>query len=413
MPRSRIRSSEPESFRVSEGLEVDSVADLCDLVDRGDEPLRFHGGGTKPALSDARAGEQAVALGRLSGVVAYDPSEYTVSVRSGTPVTELAELLGGHGQFLPFDPMLIDAGATVGGTVASGLSGPGRLGWGGLRDYLLEVRFVDGLGALVRGGGRVVKNAAGFDLPKLMVGSCGSLGPLVEVTLKVFPRPRTTRTFELHLEGADGGTRDAGDLRREQAAAAEHFLVRVNQARLEPEALEIELTSPARVATDGDPLSRPAPRVLMRFSGPALALERRLSRVRNLLEGELGSGLNLRLLDEDQQREAWRGLRELSWAESHLVLCKVPSSPKRVADLLSLREDGETWWISAGGQQVLLAVAPQRLAELSNRAPGLLPLRCPPEASASIRRPVAGVVRRHDEFASAVRQAVDPRGRFA
>src|SRR4029079_11399792 len=93
-----------------------------------------------------------------------------------------------RGQYLPFDPKCVEAGATLGGTVASGLSGPGRFRFGGLRDFILGVRFVDGAGRLLRMGGKVVKNAAGFDLPKFFVGSLGRFGILAELTFKVFPR---------------------------------------------------------------------------------------------------------------------------------------------------------------------------------------------------------------------------------
>jgi glycolate oxidase FAD binding subunit len=131
----------------------------------------------------------------LSGVVAYDPQEFIVTVQAGTSVTELTALLRDHGQYLPFDPMLSQRGATLGGTVASNLAGPCRFRFGGIRDFVIGVRFVDGLGNLLRGGGQVVKNAAGFDFPKLMVGSAGRFGLMYELTFKVFPRPERFSTL--------------------------------------------------------------------------------------------------------------------------------------------------------------------------------------------------------------------------
>ena len=116
----------------------------------------------------------------------------------GTPVKTLQQALAENGQYLPFDPVCIEQGATLGGTIASGISGPDRLLYGSLRDFVMEVELIDGLGRLVRGGGKVVKNSAGFDLPKLMVGSYGRLGVLTEATLKVFPKPPAylTQQFE-------------------------------------------------------------------------------------------------------------------------------------------------------------------------------------------------------------------------
>ena len=106
----------------------------------------------------------------LNGVLEYEPSEFTFTALAGTPVRDIAAILAERGQYLPFDPMLVGAGSTLGGTVASGLSGPGRFRFGGLRDFILGVRFVDGGGRLLRLGGKVVKNSAGFDVPKFFVG---------------------------------------------------------------------------------------------------------------------------------------------------------------------------------------------------------------------------------------------------
>ncbi len=144
-------------------------------------------------------------LRTLSGILDYDPGEYTFTALAGTPITEVDRPLAEHGQYLPFDPPLAERGATLGGTVAAGLSGAGRVRFGGVRDFLIGVRFVDGQGRLVRGGGKVVKNAAGFDLPKLMVGSLGSLGVLVEITFKVFPRPEARRTLQVRCANLDAG----------------------------------------------------------------------------------------------------------------------------------------------------------------------------------------------------------------
>ncbi len=152
------------------------------------------GGGSKPALSAALPGTAVMDVSRLAGVVEYEPEEFTVTVRAGTKAAELEHILALHGQYLPFDPVLAASGATLGGTVASGLSGSGRYRFGGVRDFLLGVQFIDGTGELGRGGSKVVKNAAGFDIPKLLTGSLGSLGILVELTFKVFPLPEASAT---------------------------------------------------------------------------------------------------------------------------------------------------------------------------------------------------------------------------
>ncbi|MGE3844062.1 MAG: FAD-binding protein, partial [Vicinamibacterales bacterium] len=121
--------------------------------------VRLVGAGTK-MQTPVPTGALTVSLRSLCGMLDYNPGEFTFTALAGTPVREVQALLARHGQMLPFDPPFVDRGATLGGTVASGLSGSGRYRNGGVRDFILGVRFVDGHGRLVRGGGHVVKNAA-------------------------------------------------------------------------------------------------------------------------------------------------------------------------------------------------------------------------------------------------------------
>lgn len=130
------------------------------------------------------------AVSAPAGLVAYDPEDLTVTVGAGTTVAALDELLGGAGQECALDPR--DPAATVGGTLATGLSGHRRLRYGPVRERVLEVRFVTGDGRLVRGGGPTVKNVTGYDLPRLLVGSFGTLGVLTRVILRCQPRPLHT-----------------------------------------------------------------------------------------------------------------------------------------------------------------------------------------------------------------------------
>ena len=157
------------------------------------------GGRSKTALIPQTLHGQTVIthveLSDYQGIVTYDPSEFLISARAGTTIAELQSALSQHGQYLPFDPLFSRQGATLGGTIASGISGPDRMLYGGSRDFIMEIAMLDGLGNLVRGGGKVVKNAAGFDTPKMMVGSCGRMGIIVEATLKVFPSPQSSVTL--------------------------------------------------------------------------------------------------------------------------------------------------------------------------------------------------------------------------
>ncbi len=176
-------------------LKPASIAEVQAAVCEQEKVLP-RGGGTKSALSTPTEATTLLELTAISGVIEYDPGEFTFTARAGTRVADISHLVEEHGQYLPFDPPLLDQGSTLGGTVAAGVSGPGRYRYGGVRDFILGVLYVDSEGHLVKGGGKVVKNAAGFDLPKLMTGSLGSLGVLVELTFKVFPKPQTFVTVQ-------------------------------------------------------------------------------------------------------------------------------------------------------------------------------------------------------------------------
>ncbi len=180
-----------------------TVQELVEFLrEHPEQKLLPVGGNTKPSMSRLHGRKATqVQMASIEGVIDYQPADFTVTVAAGTKVESLNRSLGECGQFLPFDPPFASSGATVGGVVAAGLNGPCRMLWGGLRDFILAVEFVDGLGKLVRGGARVVKNSAGFDLPKFMAGSMGRYGIMTSVTLKVFPAPRSYRTWRYRANG--------------------------------------------------------------------------------------------------------------------------------------------------------------------------------------------------------------------
>src|SRR4051812_21405971 len=225
---------------MSASLAPSSIPELVDAV-RSTPRLIPVGGNTKPRLSAVNA--TRLSTTGIRGITEYEPSEFTFTALAGTPVAEIADALRQRGQYLPFDPMCVEAGATLGGTVASGVSGPGRLRFGGLRDFILGVRFVDGTGRLLRMGGKVVKNAAGFDLPKFFVGSLGRFGVLAEITFKVFPQRVASRTLKLAVDGAE---------------AAASIAVQAASSRWEPDAIDC--------LPDGKT-------ICLRLAGPVEALE--------------------------------------------------------------------------------------------------------------------------------------------
>jgi len=161
-------------------------------------PLRLRGAGTKDFYGEALAGE-LLELRDWRGIVDYEPSELVISVRCGTPLSEVESALAAHGQFLAFEPPAFGADPSIGGVIAAGLSGPRRMFAGAARDFVLGTRLLTAQGELLRFGGQVMKNVAGFDLSRLLCGSLGILGVITEVSLKVLPRPRLEETLRLEL----------------------------------------------------------------------------------------------------------------------------------------------------------------------------------------------------------------------
>ncbi|MBK9445082.1 MAG: glycolate oxidase subunit GlcE [Betaproteobacteria bacterium] len=164
--------------------------------------LRIRGGGTKDFYGQPTTGE-VLDTTPYRGIASYEPTELVVVARAGTPLAELEAALREKGQCLPFDPPYFGDGATLGGMVAAGLSGPRRAAVGAVRDYVLGVKMIDGNGDLLSFGGQVMKNVAGYDVPRLMAGSLGTLGLLAEVALKVLPLPVAERTLRFAMSEAE------------------------------------------------------------------------------------------------------------------------------------------------------------------------------------------------------------------
>jgi glycolate oxidase FAD binding subunit len=164
--------------------------------------LAVTGGGTKAFYGNVPRGE-AFDVRAVRGVVDYEPTELVVTVRGGTPLAELEQLLAASNQMLPFEPPHFGPAATVGGAIAAGLAGPRRAAAGGVRDFVLGARLLDGRGQVLSFGGRVMKNVAGYDVARTLAGSLGTLGVIVEVSLKVLPRPVAEQTLLFEMNEAE------------------------------------------------------------------------------------------------------------------------------------------------------------------------------------------------------------------
>jgi glycolate oxidase FAD binding subunit len=162
-----------------------------------ERPLRIRGGGTKDWYGGALQGEILDTRGH-SGIVDYEPTELVITARCGTPLGEIEAVLAAQNQMLAFEPPHFGDGATFGGAIAAGLSGPRRANSGGVRDFVLGAQLLDGKGELLNFGGQVMKNVAGYDVSRLLAGSLGTLGLITELSVKVLPRSvaETTLRFE-------------------------------------------------------------------------------------------------------------------------------------------------------------------------------------------------------------------------
>ncbi len=268
---------------------IDEVQAAVQMAGR----LLPHGARTKPALTAVADEVQWLDMRGLTGVVEYAPEEFTFTALAGTPLRDIDAMLAQRGQYLPFDPPLVREGATLGGTVAAGLSGSGQKRFGGVRDFAIGVRLVDGTGQLIRGGGKVVKNAAGFDLPKLMVGSQGRLGAIVELTFKVFPLPEAWRTVRINC-------RNLHDALAVMAA--------LNRQPLELDALDLH----------------PPATLVARVAGNAASIDAHARRVAAIADRPC------EMPSVDDADGWWQAQRSLKWLPPSHRLIKLATTPRQV-----------------------------------------------------------------------------------
>jgi len=236
-------------------------------------PVRIRGGGSKDFYGGAPRDDETVDMAGCAGIVAYEPKELVLTVRAGTSLAEVEATLERERQMLPFEPPHFSASATIGGAVASGLSGPRRPYAGAVRDFVLGARIVNGRGEDLGFGGRVIKNVAGYDVSRLMAGALGTLGIITEVSFKVLPLPaaQTTLRFAMgQAEAIENANRWAGQPLPLSAAAWEEGTLRVRLSGA-PAAIA---AARAKMGGDEDPRSDEYWRDLREqrlgfFAGPA------------------------------------------------------------------------------------------------------------------------------------------------
>ena len=258
------------------------------------EPLLVLGAGTKIGMLRPVQAARSVSTRNLVGVTLYAPKELIISARAGTPITAIEAALAEQGQHLIAEPpdlsALLGSGTaqTLGGVIATNLSGPRRISWGAMRDHIMGIRAVNGEGEIFRSGGRVLKNVTGLDLAKLLTGAHGTLGVLTEITLKVLPAPELTGT--LVLPGLDATTGVAA----------------LSAALGSPYGVSAAAWLPAAAAARVPQLAALGTAALIRIEDFAASVSYRLAR----LVKDLAPFGAATLLDDATSRTVWRAVRD-------------------------------------------------------------------------------------------------------
>lgn len=297
---------------VSTGAEVverpTSVAEAADLVRDTSGPLLFRGAGTKQEWGGRPEPGVVVETTGLGRLLAHNPADMTVAVEAGMPLRELQELVANDGQWLALDPPSEAAGATIGGLLSTGDSGPRRLRYGGLRDLVIGVTVVLADGTVARAGGKVIKNVAGYDLTKMLYGSLGTLGLIAEVVLRLHPRPGTSATAVVACS----------------AQQASDLSVALMASPLEPAALDWVQTGGDHEPEHGQG------RLALRFEGTAAGVESQRGALHPMLAGMDGEG---QWYTGDDERGLWEELAGYHRPTGEALLASAATVPTRAPDV--------------------------------------------------------------------------------
>jgi glycolate oxidase FAD binding subunit len=303
---------------VVEPASADALAAILAWASRTRLSVVLRGGGTKlgwgrkPAAVDLLVGTR-----RLNRVLAHQHGDLTASVEGGATIVELNRELSRHGQWLPIDVSF--DGATIGGTLATADSGPLRHRHGTPRDLLIGVHLATTDGRIVKSGGNVVKNVAGYDLGKLMSGSFGALTAIVSATFKLAPLPAATATLLASFDTADALAR---------AAAA------TMASQIEPCAFDFHVFVPRPAASRSPGEERPASyRLLVQFASTPEAIRAQIQEALRLIAAR-----EERTVTGPEEAEVWRAHRRLVWEASGTIV-KVSWLPASLPSVLALADE--------------------------------------------------------------------------
>lgn len=353
---------------------VEEVSEIMKAATRDSLSVLPMGSNTKRGLGDAPArADIALSVKRLDRILEHESADLVATAECGMTLAALQEGLGGKGQFLPVDPPHAKGGATLGGIIASNDSGPERLRYGTTRELLIGMKAVRADGTVFNGGAKVVKNVAGYDLPKLFVGSLGTLGVLVEATFRLYPVPEYSRTCV------------AGFGSLEDSQAAVHALLNSDLVMTSLEHLTPALAG-AVTERSGIPAKRGGYHLAVRIANVEKAVRDQMEHVRGILKNH---GAEASVFEGDVENSFWSGIREFPGGASvegravlkaGVVISEVPSVFKviemlregGVEALASARAGNGIVMIELGGDDHALAGAIDSLRMVAESGGGTL-----------------------------------------
>ena len=258
--------------------------------------------------------DQALCTAALNTIIDYQPTDMTIKVEAGLSMAQLQAVLGENGQWLPLDPPCPEQ-ATIGGIIAANLNGPSRFSQGTVRDFLIGLKVVRSDGTLIKGGGQVVKNVAGYDLPKLYCGSLGTLGVIVEATFMIRPRPEAQTTLALTFSSA------------EKAGEA---ALKLSGSDLQPFFLELANFSPtpSLIDQEGQEKDEQVYRLFLGFAGIQEEVDDQRSRIRDVIGDD---DCVVEELSADDAQTLAQTLRDFPVAGQAALRCKVSLQPTQLA----------------------------------------------------------------------------------
>ncbi len=310
--------------------------EVCDSVVESissGKKLKISSGGSKISLCHSIEADTHLNLSKLEGIISYEPNELVLTALPATPISKIEEILFDQGQYLAFEPPRSNGKATLGGVLACNFSGPRRVIAGAARDHFLGVEAVSGRGEIFKSGGRVVKNVTGYDLPKLIAGSWGTLAIMTEVTVKVLPLPETSKT--LLILGQDI---DSAYLAMNKAISSQYSVTGL--AYLPKNVASNSMVE--KVSSTMEALTA------LRIEGPEISVKHQVSGLKGIYIDE-----NLEILDHNQTQKFWSEINEASFFDHNKVIWRIsipPASSPKFSKMISTLSNVEFLFDWAGGR---------------------------------------------------------------